>query len=66
MTRDHDPGLAAIARRYPRWEVWKGLSGLFYARLLGTSDQPVRGEDTQDLSDQITRAMRLGGDEPPS
>lgn len=35
------------------------MSGLLYARPAGTRDQPVAGEDEQDLADQITRAERL-------
>lgn len=48
--------LAALARQFPGWEAWKGVSGLWYARRRGTREQPVQGEDTQDLADQITRA----------
>ncbi len=57
MTRESE--LAPLARRFPRWETWKGISGLFYARLRGTDDEPVRGESPEDLADQITRAEAL-------
>jgi hypothetical protein len=57
MSRDSE--LSALAGRFPRWEAWKGMSGLFYARQRGTTDQPVSGEDPTDLADSITRAERL-------
>lgn len=59
MSRESE--LSALAGRFPRWEAWRGISGLFYARLRGTSDEPVVGEDATDLADQITRAERLAG-----
>ena len=58
MTRG-DSELPALAGRFPRWEAWRGMSGLWYARLRGTSDQPVVGESLTDLADQIIRAERL-------
>jgi hypothetical protein len=57
MSRESE--LSALADKYPRWEAWRGVSGLFYARLRGTSDQPVVGESVEDLADQIERAERL-------
>jgi hypothetical protein len=52
--------LATLVRRFPRWEAWKGISGLCYARLLPSSPPVVvRGEDATDLADQITRAVAL-------
>jgi hypothetical protein len=61
MSRESE--LSALAGKYPRWEAWKGVSGLFYARLRGTTDQPVSGEDPTDLADQITRAESVGGEQ---
>jgi hypothetical protein len=57
MTRETE--LLALAGKYPLWEAWRGISGLFYARLRGTDDEPVSGEDAIDLADQIDRAERL-------
>jgi hypothetical protein len=57
MTRETE--LSALAGKYPLWEAWRGISGLFYARLRGTDDEPVSGEDPTDLGDQIERAQRL-------
>jgi hypothetical protein len=57
MSRESE--LAPLARRFPHWEIWRGTSGLLYARPAGTRDQPVVGEDATDLADQITRADRL-------
>ena len=58
MTRDSE--LAALAGTYPRWEAWQsGMTGIWYARLRGTADEPVMGEDVTDLADSIERAERL-------
>jgi hypothetical protein len=57
MSRESE--LAALVRRFPRWEAWRGVSGLFCARLRGTSDRSVSGEDPTDLADSIERARRL-------
>jgi hypothetical protein len=58
MSRESE--LAALARQFPRWEAWKGVSGLCYARLLRSSPPiVVRGEDATDVADQIKRAEAL-------
>ena len=58
-----EPELAALVRRFPRWEAWKGVSGLWYARWLRSSPPVVvRGEDLTDLADQIRRAEALSGE----
>ena len=50
----HKPALDDVARDYPRWHCWAGISGLFYARLLRSSPPVVvRGEDAADLRDSI-------------
>jgi hypothetical protein len=55
-----EPELAALARRFPRWETWKGVSGRWYARLLRSSPPVVlQGEDAQDMADQTMRADAL-------
>lgn len=54
--------LAALAGRFPAWEAWRGISGLWYARRRGEAGHPVRGEDLTDLADQIERAQRLRED----
>jgi hypothetical protein len=49
-----EPVLDDLARDYPRWHSWEGISGLFYARLLRSSPPVVvRGEDPADLRDSI-------------
>jgi hypothetical protein len=51
-----EPTLDDIAREYPRWHCWHGISGLYYARLIGASPPViVRGEDPMDLRDEIRR-----------
>jgi hypothetical protein len=50
----HEPDLDDVAREYPRWHCWEGISGLFYARLPRSSPAAVvRGEDPADLRDSI-------------
>jgi hypothetical protein len=44
------------AAELPGWYVWRGISGLLYARKMGSSPPlGVRGEDVIDLRDQIRR-----------
>ena len=39
---------------YPYWEVWRGVSGLFYARrVMSSPPQVVRGESVEELERQI-------------
>jgi hypothetical protein len=48
----------SLAREFPGWHVWKGVSQLWYARLpLSSPPIVVRGEDLTDLRDQITREV---------
>jgi hypothetical protein len=50
----HEPDLDDVARAYPRWRCWEGITGLFYARLLRSSPPvTVRGKDPADLRDSI-------------
>ena len=52
----HDQALDDVARDYPRWHCWAGISGLFYFYAgLRHSSPPivVRGEDPMDLRDSI-------------
>jgi hypothetical protein len=64
VTRESE--LSALAGRFPRWEAWRGMSGLWHARLRDTTDQPVTGESVTDLADQIERAERLQQAERPA
>lgn len=59
MNRESESELAALTERFPLWEAWQGVSGLWYARRRRTQDEPVRGEDATDLADQIARAEAL-------
>jgi len=60
MTRDHDSELAALIRRFPRWEAWKGVTGTCYARLPGSSPPVVvHGKDADDLARQVQAAEDL-------
>ena len=44
-------------REFPGWHVWRGVSGLYYARRPRTSPPAVvSGEDPVDLRDEIIRA----------
>ncbi len=49
-----EPTLDDVAREFPHWHCWKGVNGLVYARLPGSSPpMTARGEDPLDLRDQI-------------
>ena len=52
---------AAIGREFPGWEAWVGIDSLWHARQTGgVRNYPgdfVTGEDSQDLRDQIKRAI---------
>jgi len=49
-----EPSLDDVAAAYPRWHLWKGVSGLVYAsRGLTSPPVVVRGEDPMDLRDAI-------------
>lgn len=42
---------------FPGWQAWRAVSGLLYARRTGTNPPLlVRGEDAEDLRDQVIRA----------
>ena len=54
------PGWWPYAAELPYWHVWRGVSGLLYARRLNSSPPVVvRGEDVVDLRDQIRREQFL-------
>ncbi|HUZ25558.1 MAG TPA: hypothetical protein VMV07_17510 [Streptosporangiaceae bacterium] len=56
---DQSPDWWPHAAEFPRWEVWRGVDRLCYARLSGASPPiMVRGEDAVDLRDQV-RAVVL-------
>jgi hypothetical protein len=45
------PDPLAPLRPFPHWEVWRGVSGLWYARRRKTSPPPVlRAENTTELA----------------
>jgi hypothetical protein len=53
-SREAEPTLDEVEREYPRWHIWKGISGLVYASRRKTSPPAVvRAEDPLDLRDQI-------------
>jgi hypothetical protein len=54
MTGAPEPTLDDVRALFPCWEIWRGVSGLVYARLRGSSPPlTARGEDARDLIDQI-------------
>ena len=57
ITHEEVPDWWPYAAEFPQWHVWRGVSGLVYARRPRTSPPAVvRGEDAVDLRDQIRRA----------
>ncbi len=56
VTREDVPDWWPYAAEFPQWHVWRGVSGLMYARRPRTSPPVVvRAEDAVDLRDQIRR-----------
>jgi hypothetical protein len=56
---DRSPDWWPYAAEFPRWEVWRDVDRLYYARLCGSVPPViVRGEDAVDLRDQV-RAVAL-------
>jgi hypothetical protein len=56
-----EPTLDEVHTTFPDWDVWKGISGLWYAqRRLGNTPVIVRGEDLTDLCDQIRGEIGRG------
>ena len=53
-----EPTLSDVQREFPRWECWRGPSGLYYARRAGRPRRHsanVTGEDPLDLRDMIIK-----------
>ncbi len=51
---DDVPGWWPYSAQYPSWQVWRDVDRLYYARLDAiTPPLVVRGEDAEDLRDQI-------------
>jgi hypothetical protein len=52
------------AAQFPGWQAWRAVSGLLYARKADASPPVlVRGEDAEDLRDQIMRAEARAAEE---
>jgi len=69
-----EPTLTDVQREFPKWQCWRAVSGLYYARRADVEPgdhahvEPgdhahVKGEDLMDLRDQIIRAESLAHDE---
>jgi len=57
LPREDIPDWWPYAAEFPCWHVWRGVSGLVYARRPRTSPSVVvRGEDAADLRGQMKRA----------
>jgi hypothetical protein len=56
---ERNPDWWPYSAEFPHWRVWRGVSGLVYARRIGPHPAAtaalVTGEDTVDLRDQIKR-----------
>ncbi|MBV9383748.1 MAG: hypothetical protein JOY82_06915 [Streptosporangiaceae bacterium] len=47
----------AYAREFPRWYVWQGVAGHYYARVPGSSPpRLVRALSAEELREEIVRA----------
>ena len=57
-TAEMVPQWWTYAREFPRWYVWRGVTGLYYARIPGVSPQRVLRAPTADtLRDEIVRSV---------
>jgi hypothetical protein len=65
VTRQNsEPTLTDVQRQYPKWRMWRTVSGLYHARPADAAPGDhahVQGEDPLDLRDQIHRAEALSG-----
>jgi hypothetical protein len=61
------PELAALAREFPGWQIWRGASRLYYARHHRDPTLKAQGQDPTDLRDQIRTAIHIrgAGSQPP-
>ena len=62
-TPAREPTLAEVAREFPHWACWRGISGMYLARHREAPPESgceIRGYDLSDLCYQITRAELLG------
>lgn len=53
------PELAALAREFPGWEIWRGVSRLYYGRHHRDPTLKAQGEDPTDLRDQIRKTIYI-------
>lgn len=53
-----EPTVEELRYQYPHWQIWRGVSNLWYARLPNSSPPVlVRGEDLLDLRDMIKQEI---------
>lgn len=60
---EREPTLSEVAREFPHWKLWRGISGMYLARhreSLPDAGCEIRGYGLKDLCYQITRAEELG------
>ena len=62
---DGDPSEADIGRAWPLWKTWTGTDRLRHARRTRGAALTCRGEDWQDVADQIRAAERMLEDTRP-
>jgi hypothetical protein len=53
------PELAALAREFPGWEIWRGASRLYYGRHHRDPALNAHGQDPADLRNQIRKAINI-------
>jgi hypothetical protein len=53
---ENPPDWWPYAAEFPRWHAWRGVDQLYHARLADT-DAAVRGEDPDDLRNEIIRKL---------
>jgi hypothetical protein len=59
MSEESTPDWWPYTAELPRWQVWRGVSGLVYARLIRSSPPLlVRGTDAAELRQAIRHAQQ--------
>lgn len=64
MDTNGEPTQADIEKAYPNWQTWRGVDQLYYGRRTTGAALTAKGEDWQDLWDQIKRAELMLEDTP--
>jgi len=60
MSRGTDPAVAELARRFPRWQIWRGISGRWFARRPFVYMAPLSAGTADELGRLLRQADKDG------